>query len=292
MTSVPSHLGEYQLVRRAATGATSDVYEGRHSIRGDRVAVKVLHHEWCLHLEVVARFLNEAQALHRIQHPHLASVISWGASADGPPYTVLEWLPASLDRALEPDRQVIPVPIVLRIALQLADALVVLHERGVIHRDLKPANVLMTSLDLADADVKIADLGLAKIRAGEGGGPAALPVSTGGSELLGTWDYMAPEQWIRSKDAGPKVDVYALGVVMFQMLSGRLPFIADREKDLMFLHLFEPPPLALLDPVVPPEVRALLAGMLDKKISGRPTMVEIRERLTSFARGHPETRLP
>ncbi|MFT3767494.1 MAG: protein kinase [Minicystis sp.] len=102
-------------------------------------------------------------------------------------------------------------------------------------------------------------------------------MSTGSSTLLGTWETMAPEQWIRSKDAGPKVDVYALGVLLFRMLAGRLPLVAEEQKDLMYLHLFEPPPLGMLDEVARPEVRALVARMLEKKPSLRPTMREIEE---------------
>ncbi len=279
MTPLRAHLGEHQIVRKVAVGATSTVYEGRHVVTGVTVAIKVLHPEWCVHPPMRTRFLNEAQVLHQIRHLHLVEVIAWGTMDDGPPYMVLEWLPASLDRALA-SAGAVHTGVAVRVAFQLADALSTLHERGVVHRDLKPANVLLTNEDVAKADVKIADLGLAKVQTNDARAPmTVLPVSTGGSALLGTWDYMAPEQWIRSKDAGPKVDVYALGVLLFQMLAGRLPFVAEEQKDLMYMHLFEPPPALLVQHVLG-GAGALIAAMLEKKIACRPTMGEVREALS------------
>jgi serine/threonine protein kinase len=283
-------IGEYEVVRYAALGAMSEVYEGRHIPDGQPVAVKVLSPEWRLHLELVARFLNEAHALQQVRHARIVTVFAWGTLPDGPPFMLLEWLPVNLHQVLANAGGPLPSSDAACIALQLAEALVALHERGIVHRDLKPANVLLTREVSTGWEVKLADLGLAKIFSGEEAacseGEArvfsAMPVSTGASTLLGTWDYMAPEQWAQSKSVDPKADVYALGVLMFQMLAGRLPFVAEQQKDLMYLHIVEPAPMGLLDGLVPTGLRDLVTRMLSKKPSPRPTMREVLERLISL----------
>ena len=276
-------MGEYSIVRRVAVGAMSEVYEGRHNLTGEPVAVKVLRPEWCLHAEVVARFLNEAQALQGLHHPHMVSALASGTLPQGTPFMVLEWLPADLHQLLAESGGRLPLETSVQLILQLAGALDALHANGLIHRDLKPANVLLAQSDSRVLIAKLADLGLAKHTAREHPLSTAIPVSTAGSALLGTWDYMAPEQWIQSKSVGPKADVYALGVLWFQLLAGRLPFIAGAEKDLMYHHLLEPPPLELLDGQVPEATRLLVARMLSKKTSERPTPHEIQELLSTAA---------
>ena len=275
------HIGEHVLVRRAAIGAMSEVYEGRHVTSGQPVAVKILAPEWSHQAEVVARFLNEARALQGLPHARIVKTFACGTLPEGSPFMVLEWLPVDLHQLLSRAKGPLPTQAAIHIAWQLADALAALHAHGLVHRDLKPANVLLAREAPTDWEVKLADLGLAKVLPNETASRAALPVSTGGRTLLGTWDYMAPEQWIQSKGVDPKADVYALGVLSFQLLTGRLPFVAEQQKDLMYLHLLEPPPFELLGDRVPTGVRALLTGMLGKKPSQRPTMKEVMARLAA-----------
>ncbi|QRK06582.1 serine/threonine protein kinase [Archangium violaceum] len=274
------------LVRRVAIGAMSEVYEGRHETLGHPVAVKVLFPEWNAHEKVVARFLNEARALQSLRHARIVTAFTYGTLPEGPPFMILEWLPVDLHQLLSRTGGPLPPGAAVRISAQLADALTALHERGIVHRDLKPANVLLAREELPSLEVKLADLGLAKVPPGGaedhpdgGAGPGPAPVSTGSSAMLGTWDYMAPEQWIESRRVDPKADVYALGVLLFQLVTGRLPFIAEQQKDLMYLHLMEPPALELLEGQVPVTLRDLVAGMLGKKPAQRPTMREVMERL-------------
>lgn len=152
------------------------------------------------------------------------------------------------------------------------------------HRDLKAANVLLSDPDLARARACLADLGLAKVGPERAEGrPVLEHVSTGGGARLGTWDYMAPEQWIKSKTVSPKADVYALGVLLFQMLAGRLPFPADQAKDLMLFHLFEEPPLGAIGGNAPPQLVDLVAQMLAKTAPARPAMAEVVERLGAIS---------
>jgi eukaryotic-like serine/threonine-protein kinase len=204
----------------------------------------------------------------------------------GQPFMLLEWLPSDLHRALSRARGALAPHIAARIAGQTAEALSVLHERGLVHRDLKPANVLLSHEDPAVADVRLADLGLAKLlisRTAEGVSScpiSALHVSTGQRAVLGTWEYMAPEQWIQSKTVDPKADVYSLGVLLFQMLTRRLPFMAGQQKDWMYYHVIEAPPLHLLEGRVPATLHELVGRMLSKKGPPRPIMQEVVVRLT------------
>ncbi|MDY7230252.1 serine/threonine-protein kinase [Hyalangium rubrum] len=279
MLSPGTLIGDYKLIRHVATGAMSEVYAGRHVANGPLVAVKLLSPELCVDAELVARFRNEAHMLERLRHARIITVFASGVLTEGPPYMVLEWLPMDLHQALSRAAAALPPQRALTVARQLAEALGELHRHGIVHRDLKPSNVLLAEDGSSLWNVKLADLGLAKELAD---GPQAVTalassaqhVSTGRGALLGTWDYMAPEQWIQTKGVDSKVDVYALGVLLFQMLTGQLPFIAEQQKDLMYFHLFEDPPLDQLKGLVPADTRALVARMLDKKPSQRPSMRE------------------
>ncbi|WP_224250133.1 serine/threonine-protein kinase [Hyalangium gracile] len=279
MISPGDHAGLYVVVRRAAVGATSHVYEGRHAESGEQVAIKVLSPELCIHAEVVARFINEAQDLQRLRHPHLVAVLTSGVLPQGAPFMVLEWLPANLHEVLTEAGRRLPPEACVEIIRQLAGALAVLHAHEIIHRDLKPANVLLARREAEARIVKLADLGLAKRGKGEGALTPALPVSTAGSALLGTREYIAPEQWVRSKSVGPAADVYSLGVLWFEMLTGRVPFSDDAQQDLMYQHLFLKPPLALLEDVAPEPVRDLVARMLEKEAEKRLTLGELLQQL-------------
>jgi len=290
MLTPGSRVEGYEIVRRAGRGATSEVYEARAPHRGQTVAVKILDEAFCLDADAIARFLNEARMLASFRHPRVVALFASGSLPAGPPFMVLEWLPEQLHRALDRAGGALTVRAAARAASQIAEGLAALHERGVVHRDLKPANVLLDGGDVTVAQLKLADLGLAKVYAGAGAEEASrsedrlslLPISTGNSALLGTYDYMAPEQWENPKKVDPKVDVYALGVLLFQVLTGALPFVAEEPKDLMVMHLFMDPPLHLLDAVVSPAGRDLVAQMLSKLPRSRPSMREVLDRLAAL----------
>ncbi|NOK36069.1 serine/threonine protein kinase [Corallococcus exercitus] len=270
----------YVLEGRVAMGATSEVYAARHAAQDEAVAVKVLSPEWCGHPEVVARFMNEARALMELRHPHLVQALASGVLPEShQPFLILEWLPLDLHQWLPLVGGRLSADESARIVGQLASVLAMLHARGLIHRDLKPANILMARPGKAAPEVKLADLGLAKH--GGTARPMARHVSTAGSAVLGTWDYMAPEQWTRSKQVGVEVDVYALGILWFQLLAGRLPFQGDEEQALMARHILQPPPLALLEGLAPAAHRAFLARMLGKVASTRPSLMELQALLTA-----------
>lgn len=286
MLAPGSRVDSFEVTRLVAAGAMCHVYEAHNSHSGRPVAVKVLRGDWCSEEEIVTRFLNEATILRTIRHPHVVSLLASGTLQDGAPYMVLEWLPKNLARSIADAGGPLPSSAASRLALQIARALAALHAHGIVHRDLKPANVLLDRVDLAEAQVRLADLGLAKARPDpRAEAPALRHVSTGGGATLGTWDYMAPEQWIKSKTAGPAADVYSLGVLLFQMLAGTLPFVAEQAKALMTLHLLEPAPVGRLPEGTPSALRELLGGMLAKSAPDRPGLDQVLGTLQDIGQG-------
>ncbi len=267
-------LGGYVVSRHVITSGMSEVYEARDARTGSRVAVKLMSPELCSQPELVARFQNEGRMLQHVPHEHIVRVFTLGELPRGPPYMVLEWVPWSLREELA--RAVaLPASAAMRLGQQLASALTAMHERGFVHRDLKPSNVLLSPGADSGWRVKLADLGLAKALSSGAEPPVTLPISTGGSTCLGTCDYMAPEQWIASKTVGIPADVYALGLLLFQMLAGQLPFMATRQKDWMRLHLFERPQIERLEGRAPADLRTLISRMLAKEAAQRPSLHEI-----------------
>jgi serine/threonine-protein kinase len=245
---------------------------------GDEVVIKVLHRELLPQVDLVMRFVNESLLLQRLRHPGLVQVRACGQLDDGCPFTVMERLGPSLHDLLRAQPRGLPLQRALRHGQQLAEAAAALHQAGVVHRDIKPDNALLTREPAPRA--KLIDLGLARL--GEAGD--ALPVSTAEGALFGTYEYMAPEQWASPKRVGDRADVYSLGVTLFELLTGRPPFVATRPQALMGMHLFEPPPDPLgthpgLRPVLP-----LLKEMLRKDPGDRPSMAEVAARLARLAR--------
>jgi serine/threonine-protein kinase len=235
------------------------------------LALKLLHAEHAGNLELVLRFFNEEHAAARVRHPGVVRVFSGGLIA-GQAYLILERLDGTLaQRAPGLSRK-------QRVAVvaQVAAAAAALHRAGVVHRDLKPGNIMFAPG--AELAAKIIDLGLAKLT----GRAEFLPVSTATTEVLGTAEYRAPELWISAKDADGRADVYALGVMLYELLAGSVPFRAERESVLMDLHLYAPPPpLSNLAP----RLGALLMRMLAKARSQRPDMDAVAEALGGIPAG-------
>ncbi|HET8733474.1 MAG TPA: serine/threonine-protein kinase, partial [Anaeromyxobacteraceae bacterium] len=253
---IGTHVGSFRIVRMLGRGGMGTVYLGEHPAIGSRVAIKFLHESMAADASLVRRFFDEARAVNVIGHENIVGVYDLSRLPSGRYCYVMEYLEGeTLAARLRRGR--LPPAAVLDVLLQLCDALQCAHERGVIHRDLKPENVFLVSRRGRPEFVKLVDFGIAKLRgAWAGDGP-----STRAGVLVGTPEYMAPEQ-CDDRPVDARADVYALGVIAFELAAGRLPFTARAVPRLLLAHLQEaPPPPSSLAPVDPELERAILRAL-------------------------------
>jgi eukaryotic-like serine/threonine-protein kinase len=258
---VGTTVGNYQVVQKIGSGAMGAVFLASHPVIGKRVALKVIHPELAGNEEMVARFFNEARAVTQIGHENIVDVQDFGQTPDGDSFIVMELLEGVGLGAQIKAEGMFSIPRATHIGIQMADGLSAAHARGIIHRDLKPDNVMLISRG-GDGDfVKILDFGLAKLS-----GPGAMQNKTKTGSLLGTPHYMAPEQAEGKKAVDHRADVYALGCILFQMVTGRVPFPGDGFGEVLVKHLREPPPLPTrLNPQVPKHLEKIILHALAKK---------------------------
>jgi len=228
----------YRLLRKIGEGGMGEVYEGEHVYIHRRVAVKILRREMASEPEAVERLQREAQSTSGLDHPNIVDCIDFGYS-DGQVYLVMEWLEGeNLDQRLR--RGPVDLATAVDIAAQAAAGLAEAHDRGVIHRDLKPANVFLTRDRRGALVVKVLDFGIAKLAIHQ-------TKLTGTGVLVGTPNYMAPEQAFGDV-VDARTDIYALGVILYEMVTGSVPFHADSPLAVLHLHTARIP--------VPPSARA------------------------------------
>ena len=249
------------------------VYEARQEPLERRVALKTLHADHAKSKEFIARFFNEAKVLSRLEHPSIVQVSDFGHAADGTAYLVMEYLRGqSLGRRirdLSERGERLPVETALHVCVQVADVLAMAHGQGIVHRDLKPENLMLVAdpVALGGERVKVLDFGIAKLTDQQGGAKTAT------NQVMGTPAYMSPEQCAGAGGVDAQTDVYALGCVLYELLSGRTPFVAEGAGQLIGMHLFqEPPTLLSVAPQTPTEIAELVQRMLRKEKSQRPTM--------------------
>jgi len=268
--------GRYLVRARLADGGMGTVFRCT-DVRGRReVALKILKPALAGKEAAVGRFFVEARAAGRLRHPNVVEMFDFGVSREGWLFLAMEFLPGDTlaDRIGRLGRM--PVGDAVLVVMGIAEALVHAHEHGVVHRDLKPENVVLVDWDREGAFVKVLDFGIAAI--------ADAPVrgAMHRGEVLGTPAYMSPEQ-VRGDIVDPRSDLYSLGVLLHEVLSGSPPFPGLSASEVMWQHLAEaPPPLPAL--VVPPEARrgleALVASLLRKEPADRPASAEeVRDRL-------------
>jgi serine/threonine-protein kinase len=259
--------GEYVLHRLLASGGHGSVYEAEHRILGRRAAVKVLHHHLAAQGEMLQRFVREARVVNQIRHPHIVDVFDFGMLPDGSPYYVMELLEGRTLSQLLQERGRMSVERALTYLEPVCAALEAAHKAGVIHRDLKASNVLVVA-EGEPPVVKLLDFGIAKLVHPEPG-QEGLTIA---GQRLGTAHAMAPEQF-HGGTIGTYTDIYALGVLLFQLLTGRYPFLAEDRMEVERLHLEAPAPRPSSFAPVAPAVDAVVLRALEKEGARRyPTV--------------------
>ena len=259
-------LGEYQVVSRIGKGGMGVVYEGRHPLIGKRVAVKVLTAQASTQADAVDRFLAEARAVNAIRHRGIVDIFGFGKVPGGSQYFVMELLEGlPFDEVIRMRAPVAPAD-ALRWIDEVLDALDAAHHAGVIHRDIKPSNLFLVDSGRGTPYVKLLDFGIAKLVPFRG----QTTPQTNMNAVVGTPDYMAPEQ-ARGQPISGLTDLYALGCVLHELLTGQRIFSADGPLEVMFAHVERAPvPPSKLNPKVPAIVDAFVLRLVAKKPEDRP----------------------
>lgn len=247
----------YQLERKLGQGGMATVYLGRDLRLNRPVAIKVLHGQYASDEQFLRRFKHEADAAAQLGHPNIVRVYDIGAEGDLH-YIVMEYVQGTDLKEIISLQAPLPVPRTLAIVRQVAEALQAAHDSGLVHRDVKPQNVLIDANDYA----RLSDFGIAKSKQS-----SAL---TDPGTTFGTADYLAPEQ-AQGLGATPLSDVYALGVLTYEMLTGRLPFSGDSPLAVALQHIqAAPPPLRSYNPSIPPQLEAIVLQAMSKDPAQRP----------------------
>jgi WD40 repeat protein len=292
-TTVPEPPGEvsrhprYRVVRYLGGGGMGTVYMAEHRLMEGSVALKVIHRRFTANPAVADRFRREIKAAARLSHPNIVTAYDAEQAGDTH-FLVMEFVEGQTLTEYLRQRGPLPVHEACAYARQAALALQHAHERGMVHRDVKPDNLMLVLPAAGASDaigtVKVMDFGLASLLDSQA---TATPL-TGTDVVLGTADYMAPEQILRAHDAEPRSDIYSLGCTLYRLLTGRVPYPCEKPVDKMIAHLEQPPaPLAELRPDAPAALAAVLQRMLAKDPDERyGTAAEVAAALEPFARAN------
>lgn len=266
-------IGErYSLIKRIGHGGMSTVYEAVDHELDKQVAVKVLHAHLTDEAEYVARFRQEAKVMARIRHPHIVDVTDLGVTNEGVVYFVMEYLDGeSLSELLQEHPGPLPWRMAVEIAIQVCEALEAAHERGIIHRDVKPGNCYLMHRphNSRAVFVKLLDFGISKVR-DEYRDPSSSPITPTTCGVPGTPEYMAPEM-VRGDPHDHRIDIYALGIILYRLLTGQLPFHSPTSPYLTLEKQCKEEPVAprLLCPEIPVPLERVVLRALSKAPEGR-----------------------
>ncbi len=265
--------GKYRILNKVGQGGMGAVYKALHVAFDEIRALKVISPELAKDQLFVRRFRQEAILTRKLQHEHAVRVEDLDEDEERRPFIVMEFVEGPSLKTLIRDKGPLAIDRILRVGQQICSALEAAHEAGMIHRDIKPDNVVLVPLPLGGESVKVLDFGIAKLREGksvEGG-----LTLTGTGVVIGTPQYMSPEQAMgkRGDQLDGRSDLYSLGVVMYEMLTGVLPFQAETTMEMILHHLQTPPPPPRElkpDLQIPEPVAQLIMRTLEKKREGRP----------------------
>jgi serine/threonine protein kinase len=260
-------IGSYRVEKLLGKGGMGSVYMGVHPGIGSRVAIKFLHPQFSHDDKIVERFFNEARAVNVIGHDNILKILDLNVTEDHRHYFVMEFLHGRPLQALLKHNVPVGLDVAGPIVTQICDALEAAHKRGIVHRDLKPDNVYLISMKGKKNFVKVVDFGIARVTDDAG-------VSTGKTQtgmVMGTPAYMSPEQGSgASNKIDGRSDVYSLGVMMFQLATGRLPFPGSNFGEVLIGHIQVPPPQPRsLSPQIPEAYEAIILRCLQKKQEDR-----------------------
>ncbi|MDB4989452.1 MAG: serine/threonine protein kinase [Myxococcaceae bacterium] len=262
----------YRILRKIGEGGMGIVYEAIHVVIEKSVALKVLREDFTHREDVVERFRQEAKSASRIGHENIIDISDFGVTPGGQNFFVMELL---LGRDLAEELELrgpLPPRRAVAIVLQCAKALEAAHAKGIVHRDIKPENVFLVQRDTGEDFVKIVDFGIAKMSDVATGRAAPGRKVTGSGMIFGTPEYMSPEH-AAGRALDHRVDIYALGIILYELLTGQPPFMGDTFMGILTLHMFEQaPPLRTTFPAcsAPPELEQLVLRAIAKNPDERP----------------------
>ena len=271
--------GRYQIIARIASGGMGEVYRAHDAVLDREVALKVLHSNLSGDPGFIERFRREARAAAMLGHSNIVAVHDWG-SQDGTYFMVMEFVRGhSLRTVLAKAGRLAPAQ-TAEVAIQILAALDHAHTRGIVHRDIKPENILMT----LDGVVKVADFGLARALA-----ESAITHAPG--TVTGTVQYLAPEQ-VSGDPADPRTDLYSLGVVMYELLTGKVPFTGETSVAIAYKHLSSRvPPPSRSNPICPPAMDRIVGNATEKERERRPpSAATMRREVVASMSGLPPAR--
>jgi serine/threonine-protein kinase len=283
MANPPSTIGNFQLLRTLGEGGMGVVYEAEHMTMHRRAAIKVLRPELVGDGQAIRRFFNEARATNEIRHPGIVQIYDCGTREDGSPWLIMELLEGeTLGRRIA-RTGAMPAAAVIALGAQTASVLEAAHRAGIIHRDLKPDNLFVVSSAETEPGerVKVLDFGIAKLTSSA----SAKSMHTQTGMLMGTPLYMSPEQCRGTGQVDARSDVYSFGLILYQMLSGELPFMSEGMGELFDMQMNRPPPpLERKVPGVNPALAVAIEKMLRKDPAERlQTMGEVQRALLAAA---------